>query len=250
MRKLIFTILLFALAFTAKAQPIDSLKKANDYYAANEMQKAINLYEKIYAEGYESAVLYFNMGNAYFKNNDLINALLYFERAKLLDPNDEDIQFNIDMVNQFVVDKIEPLPRPFFVKWINSLIRSLPADSWAIWSVVSFVLMLIFALGYLFLQAVSLKKMAFALGIILLIFSGITYIFSSKQHENINNRNHAIIYSPSVTVKGEPNTGSIDLFVIHEGLKVEIVKILNNWFEIKLEDGNRGWVQKETLKVI
>ena len=114
MKKIHITILFTFLAFSLIAQPIEVLETANEYYANEEYQKAISLYDSILNAGYESAALYYNLGNAHYKNGDLTNAILHYERAKLLAPKDEDIQYNLDLLNQFVIDKIETIPQPFF----------------------------------------------------------------------------------------------------------------------------------------
>ncbi|MDA3930124.1 MAG: SH3 domain-containing protein [Prolixibacteraceae bacterium] len=124
------------------------------------------------------------------------------------------------------------------------------SNTWATLSVISFIVCLLFALGFVFLRAVNLKKISFALGIVMLLFSISSFVFASNQKEKLTNHNHAIVFSPSVTVKAEPNKSSVDLFVIHEGLKVEILKVVNSWMEIKLEDGNRGWIHSDELKII
>jgi len=250
MKKFITTILLATTALLVSANFSDSLKMANEYYAANKINQAISTYEHIVANGYESTALYFNLGNAYYKNNDLVNALLNYERAKKLSPNDEDIQFNLDLANQFVIDKIEPLPRPFFIKWGQSIVQMMNTDQWATFSLITFILTLLFALGYVFLLTPGLKKASFTIGIVMLLISGAAFSIANKQKSISLHQFHAIIFSPSVTVKASPNESSVDLFVIHEGLKVEVLKNHNSWLEIKLEDGNRGWVQKDVLKII
>lgn len=250
MRKVIFTIIILAANLGGFAQLQDSLDKANSLYASDEYVKAITTYENIIIRGYESANLYFNLGNAYYKSGDPVHAILYYEKAKLLAPTDEDIQFNLDLVNQFVVDKIEPLPRPFFVKWLNSTIQMYSSKTWSLVSILTFVLLLIFGLGYIFIQRIGIKKLSFALAIIMLGVSLTTVVFATQQNKRVKAHDHAIIFTPSVTVKASPNASSVDLFVIHEGLKVEIINSLNEWLEIKLEDGNRGWVKQEILKYI
>lgn len=251
MKRFISTILfLIVLVFGAKAELSDSLKAANELYAANKIGKAINLYESIVDSGYESAALYYNLGNAYYKQNNLVNAILNYERAKKLAPRDEDIQFNLELANQFVIDKIDPIPQPFFVKWGNSFINWLRTDTWAIISLTSFVLALLFGLFYAFIRKVSLRKASFSIGVVLLIVSIGSFSFAAKQKSDRIHKQSAIIFSPSVTVKASPNEKSVDLFVIHEGLKVHILQNRNYWLEIKLDDGNRGWIQKEALKII
>lgn len=250
MRKLISTIL-FVLAFIAlKAAPADSLQKANELYVANEYAKAIQLYEGIVTQGYESSTLYFNLGNSYFKNGEITKAILNYERAKKLAPNDDDIQFNLDLMNQFVVDKIEPLPRPFFVKGMENTINLFTSNQWAKISLTAFVLALLLVLTYLFSRMLTFRKLAFTFAIVVLAISIVSLILSAKQKAKLSQHNHAIIFAPTVTVKASPADGGTDLFVIHEGLKVQLIDNLNNWIEIRLDDGNTGWVQQGVLEII
>ena len=250
MKKLINTILLALVFVAVKAAPVDSLQKANELYAANEYAKAIQLYEGVVAQGYESAVLYFNLGNSYYKNGEITKAILNYERAKKLAPNDDDIQFNLELMNQFVVDKIEPLPHPFFVKWLENIINLFTTNQWAKISLIGFVLALILALTYLFSRNLTFRKLSFTLSIVVLALTIITFVFSAKQKSKLTKHNHGIIFNPTVTVKASPAEGGTDLFVIHEGLKVQLIDSLNNWIEIRLEDGNTGWVQQDVLQII
>lgn len=249
--KIVINTIILILAFVAlKASPADSLQKANELYAASDYAKAINLYQNIVADGNESASLYFNLGNCYFKNGEITKAILNYERAKKLKPNDEDIQFNLELMNQFVVDKIEPLPRPFFVKGIENSMNLFSSNQWAKMSIAGFVLALILALTYLFSRNLTFRKLSFTLSIIVLSLTILTFIFSAKQKSKLNQHNYAIIFSPTVTVKASPAESGTDLFVIHEGLKVQLIDNLNNWIEIRLSDGNTGWVQKGVLEII
>lgn len=249
-KKLINTIFLFLAFVTVKASPSDSLSKANDFYASSEISKAIQVYENIVDDGFESSSLYFNLGNAYYKNGDINKAILFYERAKLLAPNDEDIEFNLDLMNQFVVDKIETLPRPFFVKWGQSIANLLGVDGWAKISLISFILALAFILAFVFSINSRIKKTSFTIAIIFILVTLFSFSYAYKQKKKIETRNHAIIFSPTVTVKSSPNESGTNIFVVHEGLKVEITDELNDWIEIKLGDGNSGWVEKNVLEKI
>jgi len=250
MNKVFLLIISLLTASIIIASPADSLKKANNAYASEEYGKAIKVYENILDSGNVSAPLYFNLGNAYYKSNSIPKAILNYERAKLLAPNDEDIQFNLEMANQYVIDKIDPLPQPFFVTWGEAILNIFTSNQWAIFSIAAFVTTLILALIYLFSTRIVLKKLAFGLAIFTLIISMSTLALSARQKAKITNHNHAIIFDPTVTVKASPDQSGTDLFVIHEGLKVEIEQKLNNWVEIKLEDGNSGWVKNEVLEEI
>lgn len=217
-------------------------EKANAFYTTEEYQQALSLYQQIVESGEASAKLYFNLGNAYYKTGDVNNAILNFERAKVLAPHDEDIQFNLEIANQFVVTKIEELPQPFFLRWKSSVTDKYPADTWSVVSIGAFLLFLIFLGLFVFGRSAMLKRIVFWLGIFVIIFSGFTFSFAHQQKKEINTRNQAIVFSPRVTVKSAPRENATDLFLIYEGLKLEVTDSLNTWTEIKLADGNEGWL--------
>lgn len=217
-------------------------EKANAFYTTEEYQQALSLYQQIVESGEASAKLYFNLGNAYYKTGDVNNAILNFERAKVLAPHDADIQFNLEIVNQFVVTKIEELPQPFFLRWKSSLTNKYTADTWSAISIGAFILFLIFLGFFVFGRNAMLKRTVFWLGILAVVFSGFTFSFAHQQKKEITIRNQAIVFSPRVTVKSAPRETGTDLFLIYEGLKIEITDSLNTWTEIKLADGNEGWL--------
>lgn len=218
------------------------LEQANQHYIAQEYQKAVELYEQILLMGKSSAQLYFNLGNAWYKLNDPPRALLYYERAKLLAPANEDIDFNIRVAGQFIVDNIETLPQPFFLRWRTSVVNLASADTWGKISIILFSLFLVFLATFLFARYAWIKRTAFWTGIIAIVFSAFSYSFAGRQKKALEERTHAIIFCPRVTVKSAPSVTGTDLFLIHEGLKVEITDSLNNWKEIRLPDGNKGWM--------
>lgn len=217
-------------------------EKANAYYTTEEYQQAISAYEQILSSGQESAKLYFNLGNAYYKAGDMNNAILNFERAKLLAPQDPDIEFNLSLANQFVVTEIEALPQPFFKRWRNRIINLYPADAWAGISIGSFIFFLGLLGLFIFGRSSSLKRFSFWFGILAIAVSAFTFSFAARQKEKINQRKHAIVFCPRVTVKSAPAQNSTDLFLLYEGVKVEISDSVNTWKEIRLSDGNVGWL--------
>lgn len=241
-RYILLVILIFPLFVSAQERNTQLWEKANAYYTTEEYQQAVSLYEQILQSGEESAKLYFNLGNAYYKTGDVNNAILNFERAKVLAPHDADIQFNLNIANQFVVTKIEGLPQPFFLRWRTSVTNKYPADTWSFISLTAFILFLIFLGIFVFSRRVVFKRMTFWFGIFAIILSGFTFSFANKQKQVINKRNHAIVFCPRVTVKSSPAETGTDLFLIYEGLKIEITDSLNTWKEIKLADGNEGWL--------
>lgn len=243
MKRYLFIILVVIPGFLfAREDQTQLWEKANAFYTTEEYQQAISIYEQILSSGGESAKLYFNLGNAYYKAGDVNKAILNYERAKLLAPHDEDIDFNLQIANQFVVTTIEALPQPFFLKWRTSVINRYPADTWAYISISAFLIFLLLLGLFIFSRRVAIRRISFWIGILVVIFSGFTYSFASKQKKKMDERNSAIVFCPRVTVKSSPTETGTDLFLIYEGLKVNITDSLNTWKEIKLSDGNQGWL--------
>ncbi len=243
MKKIITLILVIApILLFAQSNNTTLWENANAFYTSEEYEQAISTYEQIVASGEESAKLYFNLGNAYYKTGDINNAILNYERAKILAPHDEDIEFNLSIANQYVVTKIEALPQPFFLRWRTSIVNKYPTDTWAYISIGAFVLFLILLGFYLFSRLVSVKRISFWFGILAIFFSIFTFSMAAQQKEKINNRKNAIVFCPRVTVKSSPSESGTDLFLIYEGLKLQVTDELNTWTEIKLADGNKGWL--------
>lgn len=235
-------LFLFPMSLIAQENNAKLWEKANAHFTVEEYQDAVSVYEQILQSGEESAKLYFNLGNAYYKAGDVNNAILNYERAKVLAPHDEDIEFNLRIANQFVVTKIEELPQPFFLRWRTSVVNRYPADTWSFYSISAFIIFLVLLGLFFFSKSVQIKRLAFLAGILAIIVSGFTFSFAAQQKRKIAERNHAIVFCPRVTVKSSPTQSGTDLFLIYEGLKVEITDSLNNWNEIKLADGNEGWL--------
>ena len=246
-----FFLTIFSIFLSVGVFAQDSLLiKADQQYASQQYEKAIKIYQEILNSDKESASLYYNLGNAYYKAGQITKAILNYERAKLLAPNDEDIQFNLDLANQHVVDNISPLPKVFFVRWWNSLANKFSADGWAKISVITFILTLILA-GFFFLsRSISIKRLSFWVGILIVAISIFSFNFAARQKNRMTSHNFAIITQPSVTVKSSPSDSGTDLFLIHEGLKVEIKDQLGSWKEIRLADGNQGWLPASSLEKI
>lgn len=241
-RYILVILMLFAGKVYSQDNNIQLWEKANAFYTTENYEQAISLYEQILSSGQESAKLYFNLGNAYFKAANYNKAILNFERAKVLAPNDENIDFNIRMANQFVVTSIEPLPLPFFIRWRTSVINMYSSDTWSYISISAFIIFLILFGLFIFSRIVTIRRISFLLGIFMVVFAGFTYSFASKQKKKIDLRSGAIVFCPRVTVKSAPTSTSTDLFLIYEGLKVEITDSIGTWKEIKLADGNEGWL--------
>lgn len=251
--KQIFNILIFLLLFiqAASSAKVDTLfSRANQEYANEMYTNAIDDYQLIIQTGVESAELYFNLGNAYFKINDIPSAVLYYEKAKKLKPNDEDINFNLNVANTQIVDKIEPVPELFLKQWWRSIYNIFIADTWAMISVVGFILFFVLLAFYLLSKLIVIRKSAFYAGLIVLLLTLFTFTIAFQKYNILKHQKEAIVFVPTITVKSSPNQNSVDLFVIHEGAKVKILETVGNWNEIKIANGSVGWLPKESLKEI
>ncbi len=245
MKKLLYIILLLVTTHAWSNSAL--LEKGNQLYAEEKYAEAIEAYEQIINADFESYKVYFNLGNAYYKTGQLAKSILFYERAKLLKPNDEDIQYNLDLANQHVTDNIITLPQVFFVRWWQGLINRKSVDQWSWISIVAFVLFIGLFAVFMLTRSLAWKKRAFWFGTLMLIISIMTVSFAWKQKRKLTQRNYAIIFAPSVTVKSSPAESGTKLFVIHEGLKVEITDSVGEWKEIRLADGNKGWLQDNTV---
>ena len=251
MKKVTFIIISIFTVFSANSQETDSLLvKANDLYTQGKYQEAADTYERIADLGYESPGLYYNLGNSYYKQNVIARAILNYEKALELAPNDDDIKYNLELANRFIVDKVEVLPVFFITGWVRSIRNIFSSDHWAISSIITFIITLIFISLYLYSRSLALKKASFWLGFLMILLALVSFIFSYQQKQKILSGNTAIVMSPSVTVKSSPDASGTDLFVIHEGTKVWIDDEISNWNEIKLSDGSKGWLRTEDIQTI
>lgn len=219
-------------------------------YIKNDYKSAIQIYEALLEKG-EAAEVYYNLGNCYYKTNDIAKSILNYERALLLDPGNTDIRVNLEMARAKTVDKITPIPDIFFVAWIKSLINCLSVDAWAKCGILFFILFLVAVALFFFSKQASLKKGGFIGGIVFLILVVLSNVFASQQKAVLVNRNAAIVLVPSVTVRSTPSESGTSLFILHEGRKVELKdNSMREWKEIRLEDGKVGWVPTSSIEVI
>lgn len=250
-KKLILQFVL--LLFTAHLYAVDNssiFAKANDAYKKEQYDTAIILYKNILKSGFESSELYFNLGNAYYKKKDISNAILNYERAHKLNPNDEDINFNLQLTQTMVVDKINVLPEFFLITLRRNFREIYSANLWAELSITFFIIVLIISGIYLFTNRIWLKKTSFWLGIIFIMFTLLALYNGYRTKQNILSHSAAIVMNPTVTVKSSPDEEGTDLFVIHEGTKVSIIDKVGDWMKIKIADGNNGWLRKADIEAI
>lgn len=227
-----------------------TLKEAEEAYAKEDYTQAIELYESVLKSYGESAMVYYNLGNAYYKAGKVAPAILNYERALLLNPGNSDTRFNLQVARQKTVDKIEPIGEFFLTRWIGTVEDVYSADGWAKWGVASFVLFIGCLVLFFFSKWIRLKKIGFFAGICFLLISLVANLFADSQQDKLLHRADAIVFASTVTVKSSPDASGTDLFILHEGTKVTIKSTLGEWSEIQLEDGNVGWMPSKEIQQI
>lgn len=251
MMKKTFLIILLFISYGLFASDNDALVvKANKAYSAGAYQQAATLYQQVVSNGFEASELYYNLGNAYFKCNDMPSAILYYEKALKLNPRDEYVKNNIQVANTKITDKILPLPELFYKRWWNALQNLFEMDTWAVILIVNVVLFFIAISFYLISNAMVVRKASFWCGILLFIFSTFSFLFASNRYHTLTRQKEAIIFTPSLTVKSSPDDNSTDLFILHEGTKVSVTDKVGQWREVKIANGSVGWVKAETFREI
>ena len=222
---------------------------ADSSFVNGHYQEAIEQYEQLLQQGV-SAELYYNLGNAYYRTENITKAILNYERALLLSPGDGDIRFNLQLARSKTVDKIVPESEMFFVTWYRSLVNLASVDGWAHFALVMLALAVVLLLAYLFGRQMWLRKTAFFGAVIMLLLFLLSNLFAWQQKKALVQRDGAIITDAAVTVKSTPDNTGVDLFVLHEGTKVKVEDEIKGWQKIKLPDGKEGWVGASQLEVI
>lgn len=242
-------LLILLLSVSASAGAI-SKKNADDEYLKGNYQQAIKDYEELLSHG-ASADLYYNLGNAYYKTDNITRAVINYERALMISPADKDVRYNLQMARSKTIDKITPASEMFFVTWYHSAVNMLSVDSWAILALVALSVALLLLLVYLFVDHIMLRKIGFFGGVALLAIFIISNFFAWQQKQTMLHRVGAIVVSPSAGVKTTPAETDKDAFVIHEGTRVDIIEdSMKDWKEIQLDDGRSGWIMVSQLEKI
>ena len=222
-------------------------EQANEAYNSGNYDTAVELYEKILAADMESVPLYYNMGNAYYKMRNYPMAIYYFEKALKLDPSNEDVKTNLAIANLAIVDKVEPMPQPFFVRGWRNMRALFSSDHWAWCSIAAFALLLFSLFLFLRSRRIGLRKVGFFTGILFLLVFVLSVTFAAQLKSAAAIQDQAIIMIPTVTVKSSPNETSVDLFVLHEGSKVAILESSNGWNKIRIANGSEGWLETDKM---
>ena len=246
---ILLVCVLFSIRLSASDYAI-TFANANTAYAKKDYAKAIELYESIVADNQQASSLFFNLGNAYFQTGDFAHAILNYERAKKLNPDDEDILINLKSANQKIEDKIEVAPALFLVTLKEKLITLLSEKSWSLLCILFLVLGAILIGIFISSTHYLLKKAGFYLGSGSLILFIATFFIAKSSYNAARLHNEAIVTVASVTVYGSPSDSSTKLFILHKGSKVVIRDENEGWMEIKIANDNVGWIKNIQVEKI
>ncbi len=247
--KLLFLLLL--LTGISPASQVDELmKQGNDFYQNKNYEQAVQSYEKLISEGYEGVSLFYNLGNAYYREGKIGYAILNYEKALRLSPNDDDVRHNLAIANTKTLDRIDTLPEFFLFRWWESLLSFFSLQGWTYFSYVLYIFSLIAFGIYFFTKNPQIQRYSFFGGLILISFFILSVVILSVNLNRELNVKHGIVIEPAVSAKLSPDTKSNDAFVIHEGLKVQLEDKVDNWVKIRLNDGKIGWLPETDVAKI
>lgn len=242
--------LLFSMGALSQESGNGKFNQGVTYFSAGSYKEAMQVWTEVYNTGYRSASLCYNIGNAYFKLNNIPQAILFYERASLLKPADEDINYNLQISRTLTVDRFQEIPELFFVSWYNFVSLVLSSNLWAKISIATFILSLLFLSLYIYSSKYRPKVLGFWFAVVFFIITSSSFVFSARNKYLVYDSHKAIITTAAISGKSSPDSSGTDLFVLHEGTKVTVEDAVGEWLEIRLSDGNKGWVPLNSLNII
>lgn len=254
----ILKILVFAAALlsatSASAISRTNLKEkhfaeGNEAYEKGEYQQAVDIYSQILNEGLASWELYYNLGNTYYRMDQMGYAILNYERALRLAPNKQVVKDNLQLARSKTVDNIEPLPRMFLVQWLHSIARLTSPRGWRTLLIVFLTLTAASACIFFIAKQYRTRRTFFVTGVLMLFFTIIFIFFAAFSAKISTNNTEAVVVDPMIVVKSSPDAKSVDKFIIHEGTLLNITDQQDDWWQITIADGKSGWINSGAERV-
>lgn len=250
--KKIFTFILLAFSFVHMYadEKGELWAKANDAYSMGQYETALADYRQIEDAGYESYKLYYNMGNAYYKTDNMGKAILYYEKALKLNPAGKDAMNNLQIAKLRTLDKIDVLPEFIIGTWVKDIRNMMSSNGWGYTAVGLLVLVCVLLLLFKFAPTTGGRKLSFVLACVAFLFFIFSLMFAVNLRVKANSDDFAVVMVPVSNVKSAPNSTGNNLFILHEGSKVEILEQAGKWCRIEISDGRQGWLESDDVEVI
>lgn len=241
---------MLCLSLTVSATIQKDVATANNTYRTADYHKAIRIYTDIIKNA-PSAEVYYNLGNAYYRTDNIAKAILYYEKAAKMSPMNADIQHNIEIAQGKTIDKLPQASNMFFIQWYHGIQSCMTVNGWAYLAIISFMTALLSFLAYLFMNNIHIRRMAFYLSALLIILFAFCNVFAWQRYHILSEHEAAIVMVNAASVKTSPTLKANDAYVIHEGTKVCITDDdIKGWYGIRLSDGREGWIQQKDVEEI
>ncbi len=242
--------LILASSFFVKADSKDLFEKGNQFYEAEKYPEALDAYRGLANQGFDGFNLQFNIGNTYYKMKEIPKAILHYEKALKIDPSNKDVQHNLKLAYAKTTDKIEPNKDLIFNRMWHNTINLFNANGWSWIGILGLFISLVLILIYLFFSNLSLRRLGFFTGVCVFIVSIACLFLAYQQNNYSNSSKSAIIFTPTLSIKSAPGNGGSVLFVLHEGTKVKLLEKSDEWQNVEIPNGNKGWVKVSDLEEI
>lgn len=236
---------------TLSAQTATELAaQADEHYRQADYTTAIESYEAVLAAGMCSPELYYNLGNAYYRDGQMASAILNYERALRLRPSMRDAEENLALANSQIADRITPLPQLFITRWYENLTSHISPAAWRIVFLIIVALIGLAAIGFFLGRNLRLRKASLAFGIVGILVLLVTGALLAASTARFNAHSDAIVMEPAISVKSSPEPQSTDKLILHQGTKVHVLEQLTGWYKIKIADGTTGWCETDAVERI
>ena len=250
----IIALLLTLPAFSANAgasYPDSLFVSGCELYASGKYEAAVSDWEAVKAAGVGSKELEYNLGNAYFKSDQLAKALLCYDRALRLDPSDADVRYNLDFARAMTQDRIDEVPEFILKTWWRKLCYLWPSDVWAVLALVFLALTLALVLLFLLGPTAGSRRSGFFCGIVTLLLTFFAWDFAHIQMKDGQRHDTAIVMRPVTSVHSSPSSDEgKTLFILHEGTKVKVLDKVTDFSLVELSDGRQGWLPVQDIEII
>lgn len=244
-----FVVLLLAAQVLGQT-PSDRMREANDAYLSKQYQPAAEIYEALLGDGYASAALHYNLGNSYYRLGELAPAILHYERALRYRPHDRDIRHNLSVAREQLPDELDVLPEFFLRRWWRSGAFALSAVSWSVLGLIMLWLGVAGLVVWLFASERRQRKRGFITGLVLLCLCILPFAMASSRVKLQEDSGMAILMTPEIVLRSAPDEQSAEVLTIHAGLKVELLDQISDWYKVRLQNGEEGWLPEQVLEEI